>query len=105
MGCLGVKVYPFGTRRRWLSPSSHLRLWLFRLSLEIEGMELSEALSNPFATDKDLLIRMSNVRRVAALLAHGHDASKASIRKALHDRSQGPAPRLRRVGHGLYTGG
>jgi len=40
----------------------------------------------------------------AALLAQGYDANKASIRKALHDRSRGPAPRLRRVGHGLYAG-
>ena len=39
-----------------------------------------------------------------ALLAQGHEANKASIRKALHDRSRGPAPQLRRVGHGLYAG-
>jgi len=40
----------------------------------------------------------------AALLAQGHDTNKASIRKALHDRPRGPAPRLLRIGHGLYTG-
>jgi len=40
----------------------------------------------------------------AALLEQGRDANKASIRKALHDRSRGPAPRLLRVGHGLYKG-
>jgi hypothetical protein len=39
----------------------------------------------------------------AALLAQGHDADKASVRKALHDRSLGSDPRLRRVGRGLYA--
>ena len=46
-------------------------------------------------------IRAADVH--AALAAQGHDANKDSIRKALHDRTRGPAARLRRVGHGLYA--
>ena len=37
-----------------------------------------------------------------ALRAEGFRSNRASVRKALHDRSRGKAPRLRRVGYGLY---
>ena len=39
----------------------------------------------------------------AELRAQGRNVHTASVRKALHDRSRGPAPRLQRVGRGLYT--
>ena len=40
----------------------------------------------------------------AVLRNQGLDANPASVRKALHDRSRGPSPRLRRVARGLYQG-
>lgn len=39
----------------------------------------------------------------AALREQGLEANPATVRKALHDRSRGTDPRLRRVGRGVYA--
>jgi len=49
----------------------------------------------------DAPLRVADV--CAALQERGVDASPASVRKALHDRSRGDTARLHRVGRGLYA--
>jgi hypothetical protein len=39
----------------------------------------------------------------AELLELGHAPKSESVRKALHDRSRGEAPRLKGIGWGLYA--
>ena len=63
--------------------------------------ELIGAAAEGIVRGTDRPLRVADV--CSELRAQGRDVNTASVRKALHDRSRGPAPRLQRVGHGLYT--
>jgi hypothetical protein len=58
-----MEVEPGGCEPSGQLEGSYLTLWLSASPLEIEGMELNGALSNPFATDKNLLKPLIHLHR------------------------------------------